>query len=223
MGCGSSKPKAATPAAPAVSPEGDFKVELAKTENLQTVGLTIVAGKEPVGILVQAVKEEGLVPTYNKSKEGTPDVQVQEGDVIVAVNGLFGDFELMKKELAAATLALAIKRPGVPAPATEVAAAAAPEAAATDAAASAEAAPAEATVTEPAAEPAADAPAETENVAAAPAREAANTTESPAADVQPPPTEEAPKQSDLLGGADTIPVTEAEQEVVVEEKTTLCC
>eukprot|EP00929_Paragymnodinium_shiwhaense_P124384 TRINITY_DN9973_c0_g2_i1.p1 TRINITY_DN9973_c0_g2~~TRINITY_DN9973_c0_g2_i1.p1 ORF type:complete len:245 (-),score=81.06 TRINITY_DN9973_c0_g2_i1:267-923(-) len=113
MGCTGSKTAAAAAAAApiAAAPEGDYKLTVERTDDSQTVGLMIVGNVEPAGILVQAVKEDGLVPTYNRQHENTPEQQVREGDVIVAVNAVFGDFEEMKKELAQQKLTLMVKRP----------------------------------------------------------------------------------------------------------------
>jgi len=178
MGCGGSKQQAAA-AAPAKVPEGDFKVTLERTAE-ETLGLSIVQMTDKT-YRVNGVKEEGLVPDWNKKNENTPDVLVKENDLIVAVNDVFGDLEAMQKQLTSQKVTMAIKRPEVAAPATEAppaeaapaadapaadAAAPDPDAAAADAAA-ADAAATE-KVAEPSAEPSAEpAPAAAESEAAA--------------------------------------------------------
>eukprot|EP00929_Paragymnodinium_shiwhaense_P111252 TRINITY_DN78_c0_g2_i1.p1 TRINITY_DN78_c0_g2~~TRINITY_DN78_c0_g2_i1.p1 ORF type:complete len:203 (-),score=95.50 TRINITY_DN78_c0_g2_i1:303-911(-) len=202
MGCSGSKNVAAAPAAAAapVAPEADFKVALETTEATQPLGLTIVSCAQPaVGILVQTVKEEGLVPTYNKQYESTPEQQVAAGDVIVAVNGIFGDYEQMTKELQQQKkLTLSLRRPAAGAAAERAEKTAEeqqPEKAA------------------PAGEPAA----EPEVVAAAASGEAA--AEPAAVEPAEAPTPLAPREE-----VGEVPVTEAGDELAAsDEKKTCCC
>eukprot|EP00929_Paragymnodinium_shiwhaense_P107947 TRINITY_DN7429_c0_g1_i2.p1 TRINITY_DN7429_c0_g1~~TRINITY_DN7429_c0_g1_i2.p1 ORF type:complete len:173 (+),score=30.54 TRINITY_DN7429_c0_g1_i2:246-764(+) len=61
-------------------------------------------------IRVENVKHQGLVPDWNKSRH-ILDVHIMTGDIIVSVNGCFGDVELMKKQLKEQTVTLAVRRP----------------------------------------------------------------------------------------------------------------
>eukprot|EP00929_Paragymnodinium_shiwhaense_P081112 TRINITY_DN4237_c0_g1_i1.p1 TRINITY_DN4237_c0_g1~~TRINITY_DN4237_c0_g1_i1.p1 ORF type:complete len:217 (-),score=97.87 TRINITY_DN4237_c0_g1_i1:302-952(-) len=216
MGCSASKTGAAAapPAtAPAVAPEGDFKVTVERTGEGQTIGLTIIASKAPAGILVQALKDEGLVPAYNKQNEGTPDQQVKAGDVIVAINSVFEDYEKMKKELQQPKVAMTVKR-------VSAASAAAPAAAA---------APTE-TAAEPAAEPAAGAEAPAAPAEAAAATEAAKEeTEAPAPEAATaaaeaePATAAEPAKNEAQAQEEYLPVTEEPGETKGDDQKKCCC
>ena len=112
-------------------------------------------------MVVHAVKDAGLIPDWNKRNENTPDVQIKPGDIFLVINGVFGDTDLMMKEVAdQKSLSITVKR--------------------ADAAPVAAPAPAEAPVTpeEPAAEPATEAPAAEAPAAEAPPGEAAAAEES---------------------------------------------
>eukprot|EP00929_Paragymnodinium_shiwhaense_P035785 TRINITY_DN19282_c0_g1_i1.p1 TRINITY_DN19282_c0_g1~~TRINITY_DN19282_c0_g1_i1.p1 ORF type:complete len:222 (-),score=62.31 TRINITY_DN19282_c0_g1_i1:289-891(-) len=200
MGCSGSKNAAGAPAAPAAAaPEGDFKLTLERADAAQAMGLLIVASTDPVGIQVQAVKEDGLVPTYNKQYESTPEQQVKSGDIIVAINSVFGDFELMKKEFEQQKLSLTLRRPAaIVQPAEEQpnegtgAPADAAETVVVTADVKAEVAPAEA------------APAEAAPAAAAP-------------------TEVAPALPALAGEGEIESAPLAEEDAGDQQKTSICC
>lgn len=160
MGCGGSKAKAqgqqeaqapnllqgsAATGDAKVCPEGDYKVTLERSGDADTLGMSIV-GNENNAYKIQSLKEEGMVPTYNKTQENTPEQQVKTGDLIVAVNGAFGDLEAMKTQLSEKAVTLTLKRAAAEAE--------------TAPAATEEAAPAEPAAAEPAAEPPAEAAAE---------------------------------------------------------------
>eukprot|EP00929_Paragymnodinium_shiwhaense_P054773 TRINITY_DN2744_c0_g1_i1.p2 TRINITY_DN2744_c0_g1~~TRINITY_DN2744_c0_g1_i1.p2 ORF type:complete len:304 (-),score=116.66 TRINITY_DN2744_c0_g1_i1:243-1154(-) len=216
MGCTGSKTASAAAAAPIVAaPEGDYKLTVERTDAAQSVGLTIVANSEPAGILVQGLKEEGLVPTYNKQYENTPEQQVREGDVIVAVNAVFGDFEQMKKELEQQKISMIMKRPATTTPdlteqpKQEGEAAGEPVA---SAAVTAEAAPAVEAQAETAP---ADAAAVAETSAAAPVAEAASAETAPAAEAVEAPVAPADKKDAAAPVAEAAsPETAPEAEAV---------
>jgi len=69
-----------------------------------------------------------LIPSWNKGCENTPEMQVQAGDCIVAVNGVFGNTDLMRAELKSTIICLTVKRGQLAtgAPAAEVPPAAVP-------------------------------------------------------------------------------------------------
>jgi len=172
MGCGGSKAKAQGQEAPApnllqgsaptgdvkVCPEGDYKVTLERSSDADTLGMSIAGNADSNSYKIQALKEEGIAPAYNKTQENAPEQQIKAGDLIVAVNAVFGDLDAMKKQLSEKAVTLTLKR-----------AAPEPEAAA------ATSAPATASTEEAAAEPPAEA-------AAAPAEEP-STEQAPATDV----------------------------------------
>lgn len=166
----------------------------------EKLGVTIVGDAENT-FLVQAIKDEGLVPVFNATMEGAPESQVQVGDLIVAVNAVFGNNDAMTKELQQKTIVLTMKRK-----AAEEAAAAEEE---TPAAPATEGAAEPAPVAEPAAEPAVATDAE---VAPAEAAPAAADDEEPAAPIA------APADDQFVA------VTEDPLETTPEEpKKALCC
>lgn len=121
MGCKGSKAAAApAPAAATASavPEGDYKVTLEKMGDADVMGLTIVDQADNT-ILVHALKEEGLALAFNKTQENVPENQINAGDVIVAVNAVFGDIAAMKTELKQKTVTLTMKRKSAAAAAEE--------------------------------------------------------------------------------------------------------
>merc|ERR1711957_345239 len=75
-----------------------YQIQLRKSENARALGITIApSGRE--GILVSALKEEGMVSAWNRDN---PSKDVRVGDRIVAVNGINGSHEQMKTEIAQA-------------------------------------------------------------------------------------------------------------------------
>lgn len=146
MGCSGST--AAQPKPVAAAPEGDYKVTIERADDAK-MGLSIVTMTDNT-IKINALKEEGVVPDWNKkNEEASPELMVKEGDLILAVNGVFVDVEAMKKEMQG-TFTMTLKRAPAVTPEPEEAAPAPAETAA-------------------AAEPAAEPPvndATTENVAA---------------------------------------------------------
>jgi len=212
MGCGGSKTAAKAGAAPAAAPaatetEGDFKITIENPTGDAGLGLVIQAVEKKY-LLVEAIKEEGLIPSWNKANENTPDVQVNAGDFIVVINGKFGDSDAMLAECKATSITLAVKRapsaaPAAGAPAAEAPAPGAPtaEAPAAEAPAPEEAAAENPSPQAPAAEAAADAPAAEAPAAEAPTAEAP-AADAPAAEV---PAPEAPVAMEDLGSVSVEP------------------
>eukprot|EP00929_Paragymnodinium_shiwhaense_P021446 TRINITY_DN13988_c0_g1_i1.p1 TRINITY_DN13988_c0_g1~~TRINITY_DN13988_c0_g1_i1.p1 ORF type:complete len:225 (+),score=79.79 TRINITY_DN13988_c0_g1_i1:73-675(+) len=110
MGCKGSKSAAAGVPAVAEKPvEGDFKVSLERGSDDEVLGLSVV--EVTAGILgVEAVKEEGLVPAFMKKDETASDQHIKVGDKLIAVNGVTGDTEQMKKELGQKVVVLTVQR-----------------------------------------------------------------------------------------------------------------
>eukprot|EP00929_Paragymnodinium_shiwhaense_P012043 TRINITY_DN11864_c0_g1_i3.p1 TRINITY_DN11864_c0_g1~~TRINITY_DN11864_c0_g1_i3.p1 ORF type:complete len:227 (+),score=44.31 TRINITY_DN11864_c0_g1_i3:214-894(+) len=63
---------------------------------------------------VSELKAEGLVPEWNKARSGAPELIVQEGDFIVAVNGIVGDLNSMMEQFNAMTVLIVLRRSGPP-------------------------------------------------------------------------------------------------------------
>lgn len=125
MGCGGSKTSKADassppPAATTEAPEGDFKVTLENPTGSVSMG---IAAKFPEKkyILVESMKDEGLIPAWNKAKENTPEVQVNAGDLLLVVNGISGNSDAMLEECKAKSIVVLVKRAAsaAVAPATE--------------------------------------------------------------------------------------------------------
>jgi hypothetical protein len=199
MGCGGSKAAAkASAPAPTETTEADFKITIENPTGDAAVGL-VVQYPEKKYILVESIKEEGLIPSWNKANENTPEMQVKAGDFIVMINGKFGDSDAMMAECKANSITFGVKRsPPAAAPALEAPVAEAPAGEVQAAEAPAAEAAATASVAEaPAEAPAAEVPAEAAAAEAtageaqtAPAAEAAATapaaeapTEAPAAEI----------------------------------------
>eukprot|EP00929_Paragymnodinium_shiwhaense_P010904 TRINITY_DN115972_c0_g1_i1.p1 TRINITY_DN115972_c0_g1~~TRINITY_DN115972_c0_g1_i1.p1 ORF type:complete len:227 (+),score=65.78 TRINITY_DN115972_c0_g1_i1:76-681(+) len=108
MGCKGSKSAAGVPARPAAT-EAEFQLSLERSTDDEVLGLSVI--EISAGILgVEAIKEEGLVPTFLKANENSPNKQIKVGDRLVAVNDVKGDTEAMKKELAQKVLVLTVQR-----------------------------------------------------------------------------------------------------------------
>jgi hypothetical protein len=193
MGCGGSKTAKANVKADAPAttqgesasqiPEGDFKINLENASGSESLG-AVAKFPETKFILIESVKEEGLIPAWNKGCENTPEMQVKSGDLIVVVNGVFGNSDLMLAELKSKAITLTVKRaqsatgtPAAEAPAAEAPAAATPEVPAAEAPVAEDVAAPEAPAEQT---PAAESPAAEALVAEAPAVEAP-ATEEPAA------------------------------------------
>merc|ERR1711959_123828 len=98
MGCSGSKTAAkASAPAPIETTEADFKINIENPTGDADMGL-VVQYPEKKYILVESIKEEGLIPSWNKANENTPEVQVKVGDSIVMINGKFGDSDAMMLE-----------------------------------------------------------------------------------------------------------------------------
>merc|ERR1711981_1226987 len=114
MGCSGSKASkaAASPSAPpaaAETTEADFKIHIDNPTGDAGLGLVIKCPEKKY-ILVESIKEEGLIPSWNKANENTPEMQVKAGDFIVVVNGKFGESDVMLAECKAKSITLGVKR-----------------------------------------------------------------------------------------------------------------
>merc|ERR1740117_709500 len=103
MGCGDSqpvpspslqpKPPSAIPSPEAsaheeAAPEGDFKIQLEKTTGSDKMGAIVVSPDDEI-LVVRSVKEQGMIPDWNKRNENAPELQVKPGDLILSINGIF--------------------------------------------------------------------------------------------------------------------------------------
>lgn len=86
-----------------------FHVTLAKTSADEALGMTLSFPAKNK-LRVKALKETGLVITYNSNQLHTPEQQVQPGDDIIVVNGVSGDSDLMLKQLRSQNLVLEVLR-----------------------------------------------------------------------------------------------------------------
>merc|ERR1712224_697986 len=129
-GCGGSKQatkapesKVAAPAQAVAAPEGDFKITIQNPNGGKSLGL-VIAYPEKKYILVEGVKEDGLIASWNKNNLNSEEnVQVNEGDMFVAINGVFGDSDAMLAECKTESITLVVKRAVSPGAATGVPAA----------------------------------------------------------------------------------------------------
>eukprot|EP00929_Paragymnodinium_shiwhaense_P000826 TRINITY_DN101034_c0_g1_i1.p1 TRINITY_DN101034_c0_g1~~TRINITY_DN101034_c0_g1_i1.p1 ORF type:complete len:280 (-),score=28.31 TRINITY_DN101034_c0_g1_i1:502-1341(-) len=90
-------------------PEGDFKIHLLRREETDGLGVTVLL-LESNTYRINKIIEGGLVLAWNEKNHEMPEIVVNEGDVIVAVNGIFGDGRAMKTEMARAKVTLTIRR-----------------------------------------------------------------------------------------------------------------
>jgi len=97
--------------------QADFKVTVERDSVEVPIGLLVTAEYENQTYRVHGVREEGVIPAWNQKNAGTPDLLVQEGDIIVIVNGVVGNLDAMEKELKAKKITFAIKRGSETAPA----------------------------------------------------------------------------------------------------------
>eukprot|EP00929_Paragymnodinium_shiwhaense_P055724 TRINITY_DN27905_c0_g1_i1.p1 TRINITY_DN27905_c0_g1~~TRINITY_DN27905_c0_g1_i1.p1 ORF type:complete len:252 (+),score=48.69 TRINITY_DN27905_c0_g1_i1:55-810(+) len=111
MGCSGSKSVASKPSVVSKPPQGDFVVHVKKTAAVSMLGMTILGSTEPEGLRVQNLKDDGIIAAHNREFVDAPNQQVKVGDIIVAVNAVFGDYNDMRKELDKLKLALTLKRP----------------------------------------------------------------------------------------------------------------
>eukprot|EP00929_Paragymnodinium_shiwhaense_P041985 TRINITY_DN21805_c0_g1_i2.p1 TRINITY_DN21805_c0_g1~~TRINITY_DN21805_c0_g1_i2.p1 ORF type:complete len:291 (+),score=42.04 TRINITY_DN21805_c0_g1_i2:150-1022(+) len=76
-------------------PAGDLSVTLLRTTPQQTIGLSIRAEEDSHLVTVYQVKPDGLVPDWNRRYINSPTMLVQDGDVIISVNDVRGDYQKM--------------------------------------------------------------------------------------------------------------------------------
>jgi hypothetical protein len=93
--------------------EGDFKIEMKNTNVDAELG---VEAKYPDNkyILVESVKDDGLIPSWNKANVNTDNL-VNPGDMLVAINGKFGSSDDMLAECKAEFITILVKRAPAPA------------------------------------------------------------------------------------------------------------
>jgi len=95
------------------APRGDYRVYIDNELSAgQSLGLTLKDGKSH--LLVEAVRNEGLVRDWNQQHEFIPEVTVQPGDMIIGTNNIFGRVRSMKTLLTSRPLVLIMKRPMSP-------------------------------------------------------------------------------------------------------------
>lgn len=80
--------------------EGDFKVQLEKSSDHDTLGVAALCPGNQF-MVVQSVREEGMIPAWNRGchENTTPELLVKPGDIIVAVNGILANSDGMKREI----------------------------------------------------------------------------------------------------------------------------
>lgn len=136
MGCSGSKPASQAPVTSQVASaaaEGDFKIIVQNPKGDADLGLG-VKSLETKYILVESTKEEGLIPSWNKDNANTPEIQIKPGDMLIAINGKFGNCDEMLAECKSASITLLVKRgsgsaePTAESPAAEMPAAEGPAA-----------------------------------------------------------------------------------------------
>eukprot|EP00929_Paragymnodinium_shiwhaense_P015980 TRINITY_DN124084_c0_g1_i1.p1 TRINITY_DN124084_c0_g1~~TRINITY_DN124084_c0_g1_i1.p1 ORF type:complete len:246 (-),score=61.01 TRINITY_DN124084_c0_g1_i1:210-947(-) len=76
---------------------GDYMIGLARTSGLESVGVVVVPMSNKTYKVLE-IKEEGLIPDWNKAHERTPFLLVKEKDIILAVNGVSGNVKEMMLE-----------------------------------------------------------------------------------------------------------------------------
>lgn len=110
----------AAPVTVTAGAEGDFKVHLERSAD-EPFGLSIALLSDNM-ILVELVWTVGLVPAWNKRNLSTPEVQVRPGDIIIGVNGIFGNTDDMLRELKTADIILTVKRADAESPCSSLSA-----------------------------------------------------------------------------------------------------
>eukprot|EP00747_Dinoflagellata_sp_TGD_P032872 gnl/TRDRNA2_/TRDRNA2_136266_c0_seq1.p1 gnl/TRDRNA2_/TRDRNA2_136266_c0~~gnl/TRDRNA2_/TRDRNA2_136266_c0_seq1.p1 ORF type:complete len:143 (-),score=28.79 gnl/TRDRNA2_/TRDRNA2_136266_c0_seq1:90-518(-) len=105
--------KAASEVVPAdppqvITPRGQFMVTLRRTNATDVLGID-VNHSDKITLLVDRVKDEGLVPDWNKSN---PDRAIRPGDRIISVNGVAGKAMDMLEATRGASVELVLKSGG---------------------------------------------------------------------------------------------------------------
>jgi len=95
--------------------EGDFKVQLEKSSDHDTLGVAVLCPSNQF-MVVQSVREEGMIPAWNRGchENSTPELLVKPGDIIVAVNGIFANATGMKREISRQKSVIASIKRAVP-------------------------------------------------------------------------------------------------------------
>eukprot|EP00929_Paragymnodinium_shiwhaense_P029592 TRINITY_DN16916_c0_g1_i2.p1 TRINITY_DN16916_c0_g1~~TRINITY_DN16916_c0_g1_i2.p1 ORF type:complete len:211 (+),score=36.10 TRINITY_DN16916_c0_g1_i2:57-689(+) len=107
MGCGGSRSVSAP--SPRAHPEGDYKVILRRVSGAEVIGLQVAAMSNQM-FRIKHVKPEGLIPAWNEEHENMPERLVKVGDVILEVNGVFGDVHAMARQFRERTVAFKLRR-----------------------------------------------------------------------------------------------------------------
>eukprot|EP00927_Polykrikos_kofoidii_P087221 TRINITY_DN9993_c0_g1_i2.p1 TRINITY_DN9993_c0_g1~~TRINITY_DN9993_c0_g1_i2.p1 ORF type:complete len:320 (+),score=55.73 TRINITY_DN9993_c0_g1_i2:97-1056(+) len=90
-------------------PAADFEVVLERRLYGETLGLAMSTHNKKL-LQVEKLRTKGMIPAWNASHESTPEVQVRIGDWVLAVNGVWGNADLMITEVVQETVRLSIKR-----------------------------------------------------------------------------------------------------------------
>eukprot|EP00929_Paragymnodinium_shiwhaense_P112514 TRINITY_DN80774_c0_g1_i1.p1 TRINITY_DN80774_c0_g1~~TRINITY_DN80774_c0_g1_i1.p1 ORF type:complete len:200 (-),score=38.92 TRINITY_DN80774_c0_g1_i1:182-781(-) len=96
-----------------VARQDEFRVDVQRSsaEGADQMGLAIQRMTDNT-FIIESVKEDGLIPAWNKLKLklDEPELVVQSGDFIVAINGLSGDLDKMLATLQDTSVALTVRR-----------------------------------------------------------------------------------------------------------------
>jgi len=96
-------------------PQGDFKATMQRKEGEQQKGVGVSILRSALGVKVHGLKDEGLIPDWNKAHQHMPEVQFEIGDEIIDVNGISEDIEQMLRQCKQAHIVLTVRRPSSPA------------------------------------------------------------------------------------------------------------
>eukprot|EP00929_Paragymnodinium_shiwhaense_P001815 TRINITY_DN102022_c0_g1_i1.p1 TRINITY_DN102022_c0_g1~~TRINITY_DN102022_c0_g1_i1.p1 ORF type:complete len:242 (-),score=30.94 TRINITY_DN102022_c0_g1_i1:110-835(-) len=89
----------------------DFTVHLTKNTADERFGLAVDLPGQRC-LLLKEVLDEGVIASHNEANAGNEDVLLRPGDLIVDINGFYGDAKKMLEQAATeSTLAVAVKRP----------------------------------------------------------------------------------------------------------------
>lgn len=109
MGCSNSTPKESPAARDRVVLEGDFKVSIERSDDVEMFGVSFEQHEETYAKITQ-IEPSGLIQAWNQRHENTPELQLKPGDIIVSFNGISGPLSTTKKELNKKTITLWVKR-----------------------------------------------------------------------------------------------------------------
>eukprot|EP00929_Paragymnodinium_shiwhaense_P053891 TRINITY_DN27016_c0_g1_i1.p1 TRINITY_DN27016_c0_g1~~TRINITY_DN27016_c0_g1_i1.p1 ORF type:complete len:247 (+),score=44.39 TRINITY_DN27016_c0_g1_i1:65-742(+) len=75
----------------------EYQTILQREEEGDAIGVIVIAMSNQT-YKVLAVGQKGMIPSWNQTNQDIPDIVVEPGDTIMAVNGISGNLELMKME-----------------------------------------------------------------------------------------------------------------------------